>query len=237
MTLGSREVVTGIHAEVRRGRAVAIIGPNGAGKTTLMSTVVGLLRPSKGSVELFGETPKRAGQQVAYVQQSTNFDPSFPVSCLDVVLMSRYRRLGWFRRPGKADKSVARAALARVGMQDQEARLFGKLSGGQRQRVLLARAIAQEAPLLLMDEPFNAVDATTIEMCLEVLRGLRDEGVGILISTHDMDVARSLCDDVLLMDGRQVAFGKKADVLVPDLLRQAFGSRAAAFGDGVVTTA
>lgn len=236
--LGTRTVVSGIDARMQAGDAVAVIGPNGAGKTTLMRSVVGLVKPVGGSVSVAGRDPRDARSSVAYVQQVTAFDSEFPVTAMDVVLMGRYRSAGWFRRPSRKDKAIAAESLEQVGMTAFGSHRFGKLSGGQRQRVLLARAMAQQAPLLLMDEPFNGVDATTVDVCLEVLAKLRDEGTSILISTHDMDVARRLCNKVLLMNNTQFGFGPTAQVLVHTLLHEAFGSKSAAFHDhhGIVTT-
>src|SRR5262249_37155067 len=171
------------------GSALALIGPNGAGKTTLIKAVLGLVPLSAGRIEVLGTSPQAARARVAYVPQADALDQQFPVSVLQVVLMGRYREIGWVRRPGKADRAVARDALAEVGLADRARDRFGVLSGGQRQRVLLARAVAQEARLLLLDEPFNGVDATTTDALLAVLHRLRRAGVAVVMSTHDLPVA------------------------------------------------
>src|SRR5207302_8081290 len=178
-------VLEGVTGSVTPGGALALIGPNGAGKTTLIRSILRLVPAVDGRIEVLGTTPVRARGRVAYVPQADVLDSEFPVSALQVVLMGRYRRVGWLRRPARVDRDVAMNALAEVGLADRAAERFGLLSGGQRQRVLLARAVAQEARLLLLDEPFNGVDTTTTELLLDVLERLRADGVAVVLSTHD----------------------------------------------------
>jgi manganese/iron transport system ATP-binding protein len=207
------------------GDAVALIGPNGAGKSTLLKAILGVLPLSGGTVSVLGRPPEHARHEVAYVPQADTLDAEFPVSVLQVVLMGRYRSIGWGRRPRRADRDRALEALEEVGLRHRANERFGTLSGGQRQRVLLARAVAQEARLLLLDEPFNGLDATTTDILVDVLARLRSEGVGVVMSTHDLAVAHLTCGDACLLNRRQVAYGPIAATLTPDLLAATYGPR------------
>ena len=169
-------VVEGVVGEAAAGQSVALIGPNGAGKSTLIRAVLGLVPLTSGTIEVLGRPPQAARRQVAYVPQADTLDAEFPVSALQVVLMGRYPQVGWVRRPGAADRRAAAQALAEVGLAERASSRFGTLSGGQRQRVLLARAIAQEPRLLLLDEPFNGVDALSQDLLLAALGRLRAAG-------------------------------------------------------------
>ncbi len=219
-------VVRGVTGRVPHGGSLALIGPNGAGKSTLIKAILGLVPVVSGTVEVLGTTPQRARGEVAYVPQADVLDRDFPVSVLQVVLMGRYRRIGWVRRPNAAHRKVAMDALAEVGLADRAHERFGVLSGGQRQRVLLARAVAQEARLLLLDEPFNGVDATTTDALLHVLARLRETGVAVVMSTHDLSVAHLACDDACLLNGDQVAFAAIVEALTADHLKATYGTSA-----------
>ncbi len=223
------EGVTGV---VPRGGALALIGPNGAGKSTLIRAVLGMVPVASGEIRVLDVAPERARGRVAYVPQADTLDAEFPVTALQVVLMGRYRRIGWLRRPGRADHDIAHAALARVGIDSRAGDHFGTLSGGQRQRVLLARAIAQEAELLLLDEPFNGLDTTTTELLLDVLGDLRTSGVAVVMSTHDLSVAHLACDNACLLNRHQVAFGPIAASLTPELLQRTYGGAAVVLAGG-----
>jgi manganese/iron transport system ATP-binding protein len=219
-------VVRGVTGRVPEGGSLALIGPNGAGKSTLIKAILGLVPVVAGSVEVLGTTPQRARGQVAYVPQADVLDREFPVSVLQVVLMGRYRKVGWVRRPSAVHRRVAMDALAEVGLADRAHHRFGVLSGGQRQRVLLARAVAQEARLLLLDEPFNGVDAVTTDALLHVLARLRADGVAVVMSTHDLSVAHLACDDACLLNGDQVAFAAIVEALTADHLKATYGTSA-----------
>lgn len=219
-------VLQGVHGELVEGRSLALIGPNGAGKSTLLKAILGLVPVTSGSIEVLGRTPQLARGDVAYVPQIDALDAAFPVTALDVVLMGRYRRIGWVRRPARADRREALDALAQVGLAERASTRFGLLSGGQRQRVLLARAIAQHARLLLLDEPFNGVDATSTDAILDVLTRLRAAGAAIVMSTHDLSIAHLACDDACLLNRQQVAFGPVPVTLTGERLRETYGSRA-----------
>lgn len=231
-SFGGTTALDGVTGVVARGGSLALIGPNGAGKTTLIRAIVGAVPLARGEIEVLGTTPKRARGRVAYVPQAESLDPQFPIDALGVVLMGRYRSIGWIRRPGTGDKAAAHAALERVGLDDKARTRFGAMSGGQRQRVLLARAIAQEAELLLLDEPFNGVDSTTTDLVVDVLASLRREGVAVVMSTHDLAVAHLTCDDACLLNTHQVAFGPIHQTLTPVQLQSAYGRGAVVLADG-----
>ena len=233
LAYGRARVVEHVDGVVRGGEAVALIGPNGAGKSTLLKAVLGLVTVVGGRIEVLGRTPARARRDVAYVPQADTLDAEFPVTAGQVVLMGRYRDVGWIRRPGAADRRIAAAALDAVGLADRAGTRFGILSGGQRQRVLLARAIAQQPALLLLDEPFNGVDAASQEALLSALAVLRAAGAAVVISTHDLTLAHLACDEVCLLNRHQVAFGPPGSTLTPELLRAAYGGQALVT-DGVV---
>ena len=229
---GREPVVEGVTGRVNPGGSLALIGPNGAGKTTLIKAVLGLVPLLSGTIRVVGQPPARARARVAYVPQADVLDPEFPVTALQVVLMGRYRRVGWLRRPGRDDRAAGMAALARVGLDERAGERYGLLSGGQRQRVLLARAIAQEAALLLLDEPFSGVDATTTDLLLDVLADLRSHGVAVLMSTHDLAVAHLACDTACLLNCHQVAFGPVGKALTADLLHRTYGKGAVVLAEG-----
>ena len=229
---GREPVVEGVTGRVEPGGSLALIGPNGAGKSTLIKAVLGLVPLVSGTVEVLGLPPAKARGQVAYVPQAEALDRNFPVSALQVVLMGRYRRIGWLRRPSAADKAVAVEALERVGLAERAGDRFGTLSGGQRQRVLMARAMAQQARLLLLDEPFTGVDTTSTDLLLDVLEGLRADGVAVVMATHDLSVAHLACGDACLINRRQVAFGPIEEALTAERLRDTYGAGAVVLAGG-----
>lgn len=219
-----------VHGAVRRGEIVALVGPNGAGKSTLIKAILGLVPVVDGSITVLGRSPSQARRRVAYVPQADTLDADFPISVAQVVLMGRYRRIGWVRPPGRADRAAAAAALDTVGLADRAADRFGTLSGGQRQRVLLARAIVAEPDLLLLDEPFNGVDAVSQDALLSTIRDQAHRGTAMVISTHDLALAHITCDEVCLLNRHQFGFGPPDDVLTPELLRAAYGGAAVELG-------
>ncbi|UOG22782.1 metal ABC transporter ATP-binding protein [Gordonia amicalis] len=215
------------HASVRvpAGRVCALIGMNGSGKSTLFKTIVGSVTPTTGSVTLAGKSPTAARKSglVGYVPQSEDIDWSFPLSVRDVVMTGRYGHLGFTRRPKRADHDAVDAALARVELTDYADRQIGQLSGGQRKRAFVARGIAQEASILLLDEPFAGVDKRTEATITALLRELADSGVTILVSTHDLQVLPTLADEAILLMRRVVAQGAPEEVITTDNLVRAFG--------------
>jgi manganese/iron transport system ATP-binding protein len=233
---GRTPVLEGVDGVVEAGESVALIGPNGAGKSTLLKAILGLVPVVRGSITVLGGPPSAARRQVAYVPQADTLDAEFPVTAGQVVLMGRYPRVGWGRRPGRADRRAAAVALSEVGLADRARERFGTLSGGQRQRVLLARAIAQEARLLLLDEPFNGIDAASEELLLAALRRLREqERAAVVVATHDLALAHLFCDEVCLLNRHQFGFGPVATTLTPELLRATYGGHALQLrGDSVI---
>lgn len=227
LTVAYRDVLAldDVDLVLAEGTACGLVGVNGSGKSTLFKAVVGLVRPRSGRVEVFGGSrgeARRAGR-VGYVPQADDVDPDFPVSVADVVLMGRYHRMGWSRRASTRDRVAVDVALERVGMADLAARQIGRLSGGQRQRVLLARALAQEARLLLLDEPFTGVDATSEAAVTAVLRELIADGCTLLVATHDLTMLPALCEESVLLHQRVLAHGPTAEVVTPENLARAFG--------------
>ncbi|WP_067499704.1 metal ABC transporter ATP-binding protein [Actinoplanes sp. TFC3] len=219
-------VLTDVELTVRTGQRLALVGPNGAGKSTLIKSVLGLVPVLGGAATVLGTTPVHARVHTGYVPQTDALDAGFPVTAAQVVMMGRYRRIGWWRPTRSADRAAVREALDRVGLADRARKNFGTLSGGQRQRVLLARAIAAEPQLLLLDEPFNGVDIVSQDAILAVLRELSAAGTALVLSTHDLAVARELADLVCLLNGRQWAAGPPDETLTADTLRRAYGAHA-----------
>jgi manganese/zinc/iron transport system ATP- binding protein len=206
-------------------RLIAIVGPNGAGKSTLIKACLGLVPRASGVVEFWGEPYATQRGRVGYVPQRESVDWDFPVSALDVVCMGRYRRIGWCRPVTRRHKDAARECLDRVGMADYARRQISQLSGGQQQRVFLARALAQEAELYFMDEPFAGVDAATEKAIIEVLRTLRGEGKTVIVVHHDLQTVPEYFDDVVLLNMRIVAAGPVETVFTPANLHKTYGGR------------
>lgn len=220
-----KPVLYGVDLALPGGSLAGLIGPNGAGKSTLIKAALGLLPMRSGWVRFFGEPLDRVRQRVGYVPQREEVDWDFPVSVLDVVLMGRYGRLGWLRRPGRADRAAAEEALEKVGLAPFRDRQIANLSGGQQQRVFLARALAQDCDLYLMDEPFAGVDAATERAIVTLLKEWREKGKTILVVHHDLTSARDYYDRLVLLNMRVVATGRTEDVFTLDLLQKTYGGR------------
>lgn len=201
----SHRALNDVSATVPAGRVTGVIGPNGSGKSTLLKAMLGLI-PATGATTFFGLPLSRARNRVGYMPQSASVDWDFPATVRDVVTMGTYGSLGWFRRPGRTQRATADAAMAQTGVTDLADRQIGALSGGQRQRVFLARTLAQQPDLLMMDEPFAGIDAASESAILEALEQLPD--VSIMIVHHNLATVRELCDDVIILkEGRLVAAG------------------------------
>ncbi len=220
-----KPVLWDVDADIPAQRLVAIVGPNGAGKSTLLKAILGLVRPASGQVRIFGRTLREARRLIGYVPQRETVDWDFPVSAFDVVLMGRYGRLGWLRRPRRDDRDAARRCLDQVGLADLADRQISQLSGGQQQRVFLARALCQDASLYLMDEPFAGVDAATEAAIIDVLRAMRSAGKTVVAVHHDLQTVADYFDHVLLLNLRLVAAGPVRDTLTPANLQATYGGR------------
>ncbi|MFM8292540.1 MAG: metal ABC transporter ATP-binding protein [Planctomycetia bacterium] len=202
-----------------------VIGPNGAGKSTLLKAALGLVPVVAGVVRFFGRPLEEVRGRVGYVPQRETVDWDFPVSAMDVVLMGTYGRLGWLRRPGRKDRELARECLARVGLADLASRQIGRLSGGQQQRVFLARALAQQAEIYLLDEPMAGVDSRSQEQIFAVLAALKAAGSLVVVVHHDLRTAAEWFDRVALVDRRLVAVGPTAGVLTPENLQRTYAGQ------------
>lgn len=215
----------GVSLSVAPGRVCGLLGTNGSGKSTLFKTVLGLVPTDGGRVRILGHTGAAARRRglVGYVPQSEQVDWAFPVRVRDVVMMGRYGRMGQRRRPRPADREAVDHALDRTHLGDLADRQIGALSGGQRKRAFVARAIAQGADVLLLDEPFAGIDKRSEGRITELLRQLRDEGHTLLVSTHDLARVPALCDEAVLLQRRVVAHGTPEEVLRPETLMEAFG--------------
>ena len=220
-------VLWDVDLEVPKGALMAIVGPNGAGKTTLIRSILGLTRTAAGRISIEGRPVKDARGLVGYVPQRGTVDWDFPTTVLDVVTMGRYGALGWLKRPGRREREMSMEALEQVGMQDFVNRHISELSGGQQQRVFLARALAQDASVYLMDEPFQGVDAATEKAIVELLRGFKAQGKTVVCVHHDLQTVEEYFDEVLLLNVRRIASGKVADVFTPENLRLTYGGRLA----------
>ncbi|WP_261395611.1 manganese/iron ABC transporter ATP-binding protein [Salipiger bermudensis] len=211
--------------EIPRGTVTALVGVNGAGKSTLFKAIMGFVPAAAGEITLLGISVRDALKRnlVAYVPQSEEVDWSFPVLVEDVVMMGRYGHMGFLRRPRRADHAAVAEALARVNMQEFRHRQIGELSGGQRKRVFLARALAQEGQVILLDEPFTGVDVKTEEQIIALLRELREEGRVMLVSTHNLGSVPEFCDRTVLVKGTVLAHGPTATTFTRANLEAAFG--------------
>ena len=206
---------------------LGIVGPNGAGKSTLIKAMLGLVPLISGSVQIFGQSVESQRKRIGYVPQRESVDWDFPVSVLDVVLMGTYGNLGWFRRPGAAERAWARQCLDMVGLRDLENRQIGQLSGGQQQRTFLARALAQQADIYFMDEPFAGVDAATERAIFQLLVQLREQGKTVLVVHHDLRTVPTYFDTVVLLNVRLVAAGPTETTFTEENLHKTYGGRLA----------
>jgi manganese/zinc/iron transport system ATP- binding protein len=220
-----KPVLWDIDLTVPTGVKMAIIGPNGAGKSTLVKAAMGLVKPVAGEVRIFGRARERADGTIAYVPQRATLSWDFPTDVIDVVTMGTYGRVGWIRRCGAQEKVEAAAALAKVGMTEFSRRPIAELSGGQQQRVLLARALVQDAPIYMLDEPFQGVDAPTERAIIDVLDDLAAAGKTIIVVHHDLQTIPEYFDHVLLLNVRAIDSGPVSAVFTDENLRLAFGGR------------
>lgn len=220
--VGGATILERIEWHVRSGAFVGVVGPNGAGKTTLFKAMLGLVPARSGTVSLFGAPLREMRRRIAYVPQRSQIDWDFPVNVLETVLLGTYPHLGLFRRPGRAERERAMACLEQVGMARYAHRQIGALSGGQQQRVFIARALAQDAELLFLDEPFIGIDVQSEQTIVHVLRTLRDGGKTALIVHHDLNKVPDYFDDVLLINKTVIGCGPVEEVFTRERIMTAF---------------
>lgn len=228
---GTNIVLRQVDLKLEERQLVGIIGPNGAGKSTLLKSILGMTNFA-GKVLIHGLPVSRQRHLLAYVPQKNEVRWDFPVNVRDVVLMGRYRHAGWVKMLGKNDYAVADACLEMVGMQDLRKRQISQLSGGQQQRVFLARALAMQGEILLLDEPLTGIDVASQEIITNLLLKLRDEGKLILMATHDLHATLDFCDYVCCINRRLIAADKPHLIMNPDVLSRTFGGKIIALGDG-----
>jgi ABC-type Mn2+/Zn2+ transport system ATPase subunit len=225
VSYGSKPVLIDVSVEIPAGSVVGIMGPNGAGKSTLIKSVMGFVPRDFGTVRLFGEAVEHARGRVAYVPQRGLIDWDFPVTVWDVVLMGRYGFIPWYRSLSRRDHEVATQALSDVRMLDFRDRQIGQLSGGQQQRVFMARALAQESEILLLDEPFAGVDAATERAIAGLLAQSKEQGKTVLVVHHDLETAAEFFDQVIIVNRRLFAYGPPRQVMTPELLVEVYGGK------------
>jgi manganese/zinc/iron transport system ATP- binding protein len=220
-----KPVLWDLDLNIPEGKLVGIVGPNGAGKSTLLKACLDLIPKTSGEVLIYGKPYEQQRDLIAYVPQRESVDWDFPVSALDVVAMGTYRKLGWFKRVGKAQREQARAALDQVGIGHLADRQISQLSGGQQQRVFLARALVQDAEIYFMDEPFAAVDAATEQAIIELLQSLNARGKTVLCVHHDLATVSRYFDYLVLLNMRIVASGPTAETFTRENLHKTYGGK------------
>ena len=226
--LGGVTILDRVTFSAGPGCLMGVVGPNGAGKSTLFNALAGLIPVDEGRALIHGKSIDDSRGIVAYVPQYEKINSRMPMKAEEVVMMGRTRRIGWFRRPGRKDHAEVRRSLEQVGMWERRASQVSELSGGQRQRVFVARALAQGADVLLLDEAFSGVDVASQEALVNVLHQLRDEGRTILLSSHDIDHVAHYCDECLCINNHVCACGAPRDVLTPEVLEELYGPYGAA---------
>jgi ABC-type Mn2+/Zn2+ transport system ATPase subunit len=220
-----KRVLTNVYLHVEEGKVIGVLGPNGAGKSTLFKAILGLLEPNTGVIRIYGKPIEESRRRIAYVPQKDDVDWTFPATVLDVVMMGRYPSKTIWQRMDEADRQKAAEALAELSITDLADRQIGTLSGGQQQRVFLARALCQEADILLLDEPFVGVDITTEEHIIRVLKKLSQEGKTLLVVHHDLGTVRGYFDQVILINQRLIAYGDTDTTFVQENIAKAYGSQ------------
>ncbi len=220
-----KPVLWDVDFTVPGGNLIAVIGPNGAGKSTLLKSVMGLLPVASGWIKIYGQPVDAQRKLIGYVPQRESVDWDFPTDALDVVLMGTYGKLGWFKKPGKAEKELAMNCLDQLGMASFANRQISQLSGGQQQRVFLARALAQQAQIYFMDEPFAGVDAATENAIVTLLRELKEQGKTVFVVHHDLETVREYFDHVVLLNMRVIASGPTQTTFTHENLQKTYGGK------------
>ncbi|CAH0304045.1 High-affinity zinc uptake system ATP-binding protein ZnuC [Peribacillus sp. Bi96] len=226
-----KPVVEDVSFEVPEGNLIGIIGPNGAGKSTLIKGILELIPKISGEITIKGSTYKSMRKSIGYVPQRESVDWDFPTNALDVVMMGRYGHLGWLKRPGKAERQKAMECLDKVGMVEYANRQISQLSGGQQQRIFLARALAQEADIYFMDEPFVGVDAATEKAIIQLLMELKGKGKTVLVVHHDLSTVKEYFDWTMLLNKKVMKIGPTEEVFIPEYLQETYGGRLAILSD------
>jgi manganese/zinc/iron transport system ATP- binding protein len=224
-----KPVLTSISFQIPEGKLIGIVGPNGAGKSTLIKSILGLIPRVTGEVEIYGRPYKEQRKMIGYVPQRESVDWDFPTNALDVVTMGRYGHLGWFKRPSRKEKEFAMECLRQVGMEDFAHRQISQLSGGQQQRVFLARALAQDAQLYFMDEPFVGVDAATEKAIITLLNNLKNQGKTVLVVHHDLNTVKEYFDWLLFLNVELVGIGKTEELFTKEYLQKTYGGKLTMF--------
>ena len=219
-------VLEDISINIPRGSFLAVVGPNGGGKTTLIKTILGLIKPGSGTVKVFGKPAYCQGgnrKKIGYVPQVLSIDANFPIHAKDVVLMGRYGRIGLLKNPESKDRKIAKETMDKIGILELADKPIGRLSGGQRQRVFLARALANEPEILFLDEPTTGIDVPSMEGLYELLHKLHNEGITIIIVSHDIGVVASYVDTIACLNKRLIAHGRPEEVINPENLEKMYG--------------
>ncbi len=225
VSYGKKPVLWSVDFSLPGGIIAGIMGPNGSGKSTLIRSMMGLLPYAGGYVKIMGESPEKVRQRISYVPQKETVDWDFPATVQEVVMMGRYGKLGLWKRPGKMDRIIVDDSIEKLGLSPYRNRQIAQLSGGQQQRVFLARAIAQQADLYFLDEPFVGVDATTEDVIIELLKDLRNQGKTIVIVHHNLQTAERYFDWLILLNMRLVAAGPVKEVFKDQLLEETYGGK------------
>ena len=220
-----KRVLSNVYLRIEEGKLIGVLGPNGAGKSTLFKAILGLINNISGTIEIFGNEISESRKRIAYVPQRDEVDWTFPATVRDIVLMGRFPQKTLWQRMGKADLQKADEAMEELSIRPLADRQIGELSGGQQQRVFLARALCQEADILLLDEPFVGVDMTTEEHIIRVLRNLTKEGKTLLVVHHDLTSVNRYFDQVILLNQRVVAYGETETTFVDEHISKAYGSQ------------
>lgn len=225
ISYNKKPAIKGINLEVEEGSIIGILGPNGAGKSTLIKGILGLLPSETGEIKIYGKPVKESLKRIAYIPQKEQFDWDFPINVSEVVMMGRYPYISLFGRPDENDKLIVKEVLEKVEMSDNQFTQIRNLSGGQQQRIFLARALAQESDIYLLDEPFVGVDAKTEKAIFELIKELKEKNKTILIVHHDLSKVKEYFDKVILINQTLVAFGDTDKAFTPELINKAYGGR------------
>jgi ABC-type Mn2+/Zn2+ transport system ATPase subunit len=218
------DAIQNVSFEISPGNLVGVIGPNGAGKSTLLKALLYLIPRDKGNVEINGKRINQMRKKIAYVPQRSNIDWDFPITVMDTAMLGTYPNLGLFKRPGKKEKELAYTCLEKVGMEHFKDRQIGELSGGQQQRVFVARALAQQADIFFLDEPFVGIDVSSEQTIIKILKELRDDGKTVLVVHHDLSKASDYFDELILLNKHLVDYGSVHKVFQSDVLSKAYNT-------------